>query len=209
MIGESRACMGTMYGYTRVSTGEQNEALQRDALLEYGVFEQDIFAETISGAIAPDQRPKLSQLLEKLSPQDKLVVWKLDRLGRSALDMLQLDRTLQERQVKLISITEGLDTHTPIGKFYYAILASLAQMERETIRQRVEAGLQAAKLRGKTLGRPKKLRPDVIRQIQILKQAGESVNGIVSSLNLGRTTVYRGLKIHLPDLGGNPHEQNC
>ena len=111
------------------------------ALLEYGVFEQDIFAETISGAIAPDQRPKLSQLLEKLSPQDKLVVWKLDRLGRSALDMLQLDRTLQEQQVKLISITEGLDTHTPIGKFYYAILASLAQMERETIRQRVEAGV--------------------------------------------------------------------
>ena len=90
--------MGTIYGYTRVSTGEQNEAFQRDALLEYGVSEQDIFAETISGAIAPDQRPKLSQLLEKLSPQDKLVVWKLDRLGRSALDMLQLDRTLQERQ---------------------------------------------------------------------------------------------------------------
>lgn len=198
--------MGTMYGYTRVSTGEQNEALQRDALLEYGVSEQDIFAETISGAIAPDQRPKLARLLEKLSPQDKLVVWKLDRLGRSALDMLQLDRTLQERQVKLISLTEGLDTNTPIGKFYYAILASLAQMERETIRQRVEAGLQAAKLRGKTLGRPKKLRPDTIRQIQILKQAGESINNIVRSLNLGRTTVYRGLKIHLPE-EGKPHEQ--
>ena len=66
--------------------------------------------------------------------------------------------------MKLISITEGLDTNTPIGKFYYAILASLAQMERETIRQRVEADLQTAKLRGKTLGRPKKLRPDTIKQ---------------------------------------------
>jgi len=200
--------MGTMYGYTRVSTDEQNEALQRIALLEYGVSEEDIFAETISGAIAPDQRPKLSQLLEKLSPQDKLVVWKLDRLGRSALDMLQLDRTLQEQQVKLISITEGLDTHTPIGKFYYAILASLAQMERETIRQRVKAGLQAAKLRGKILGRPKKLRTDTIRQIQILKQAGESINNIVKCLNLSRTTVYRGLKIHLPDLEGNPNDED-
>ena len=187
-----------VYGYTRVSTGEQNHQLQKDALLEYGVLKENIFTETISGAIAPSQRPCLSKLLKILQPNDKVVVWKLDRLGRSALDMLQLDQIFQERQVKLISLTEGLETNTPIGKFYYAILASIAQMERETIQQRIEAGIKAARLRGKTLGRPRKLRPDVIRQIQILREAGESIQGIARSLGLGRTTVYRGLKTHLP-----------
>ena len=197
----------TKYGYVRVSTEDQNGDLQKDALRDYGVSSKNIVEEIISGCVAPNRRPVLSKLLKRLQTHDELVVWKLDRLGRSAFDMLQLDNILKELDVKLVSLTEGLDTTTPIGQFYYTILASLAQMERETIRERVIAGINAARRNGKSLGRPRKLNPEAIRQIQILREAGETIVEIMRGLNLGRATIYRALSIELPEeLETNPEQ---
>ena len=187
------------FGYVRVSTKDQNVDLQKNALLKYGVSKKNIVEEVISGYVAPNNRPVLTCLLKKLQRHDELVVWKLDRLGRSAFDMLRLDDILKELDVKLISLTEGLDTTTPIGQFYYTILASLAQMERDTIRERVIAGLNAARSKGRTLGRPRKLCPEIIRQIQILREGGETVAEIMRGLNLGRATIYRALNVELPE----------
>ena len=187
------------YGYARVSTEDQTYNLQIDALQRYGVKSENIIVETVSGGVAPDKREELSTLIEKLQAEDTLVVWKLDRLGRSALDMLSLDMLFRERKIKLVSLTEGVDTDTPAGQFYYSILAALAQMERATIRERINAGLAAARLRGKTLGRPRKLRTDIIRQVQLLKRHGETISCIVKALKISRATVYRALRAEIPE----------
>lgn len=144
----------TIYGYIRVSDDDQNEALQRDALNEAGCTK--IYCDHgVSGA--QTSRPALDELLETLEKNDTLVVWKFDRLGRSTVHLLLLFDELRQRGVRFISTTQGIDTASFEGRIFFGQLALFAEYEREMIRQRTKAGMQAAKRRGKHIGRPRKL----------------------------------------------------
>ena len=141
-----------LIGYARVSTDEQNLSLQRDALSKDGC--KRIFTDTASGA--PTKRPGLADALSHLRKGDSLVVWKLDRLGRSVKGLVDLVEEFETRQIHFRSLTDGIDTKTPAGRFFFHVMASLAQMERELIVERTRAGLGAARKLGRIGGRPRK-----------------------------------------------------
>ncbi len=179
-----------IYGYARVSTDEQTTALQHDALEAAGC--DRIFIDTASGAKA--HRPELDHMLDLLREGDTVVVWKLDRLGRSVPHLVDLMTMFDERGVQFRSLTEAIDTSTPGGTLIFNIFASLAQFERDLIRERTKAGLDAARARGRKGGRPAKLDD---RQIQEVRRLYESksvtVNQIAAMMGVGRSTVYRAL----------------
>jgi DNA invertase Pin-like site-specific DNA recombinase len=143
-----------LVGYMRVSsdTDRQTTALQRDALLAAGVDPRQLFTDKASGA--RDDRPGLRQALAYVQPGDCLVVWKLDRLGRSLPHLLQIVLTLQQQGVAFRSLTEQMDTTTPQGTFLFSLFGALAQYERALTQERITAGLAAAKRRGQHGGRP-------------------------------------------------------
>ncbi len=146
-------------GYARVSTKDQNFDLQMDALRKAGC--EKVFQEVVSGAKA--ERPVLDGLLCELRPGDVLVIWKLDRLGRSLRHLVDLAGTLMERDVGLRSLNDPIDTTTPQGRLAFNLFASLAEFERDLIRERTQAGLTAARARGRKGGRPKGLPPQAER----------------------------------------------
>ncbi|GAB3550456.1 recombinase family protein [Spirosoma fluminis] len=186
-------------GYARVSTIDQHVDLQLNALREAGCGL--IFQEKVSGAST--QRPELNRMLEQLRPGDEVVVWKLDRLGRSLSHLVELVNGFEQRKVTFSSLHEHIDTSTPSGKLQYHIFCSLAEYERSLIRERTLAGLAAAKLRGKTGGKPKGLSDEAqktARVVESLHREGYAIKQISQQLNLSRTTVYkyleeRGVKI--------------
>src|SRR6266446_3908713 len=139
-----------LIGYARVSTDDQSLSLQRDALNKVGC--KRIFTDKASGA--PTQRPGLADALSHLRKGDSLVVWKLDRLGRSVKGLVDLVGEFETRQLHFRSLTDGIDTKTPAGRFFFHVMASLAQMERELIVERTRAGLGAARKLGRIGGRP-------------------------------------------------------
>jgi DNA invertase Pin-like site-specific DNA recombinase len=141
-------------GYMRVSSDSDRQTtnLQRDALLAAGVDERQLFEDRASGA--KDDRPGLSSALTFVRPGDVLVVWKLDRLGRSLPHLLTIINSLRERKVAFRSLTEGMDTTTASGELLFHVFGALAQYERALTRERVVAGLAAAKRRGRVGGRP-------------------------------------------------------
>jgi DNA invertase Pin-like site-specific DNA recombinase len=175
-------------GYARVSTNEQNLALQKDALEKADC--ELIFEDQVSGTKA--RRPGLEQALSHLRPGDTLVVWRLDRLGRSLRHLIDTVTELQERGIEFKSLTENIDTTTSGGKLVFHIFGALAEFEREIIRERTQAGLQSARARGRQGGRPKVLSK---KQIQMLQQLAadpnHSVEEICQTLGIGRTTYYR------------------
>lgn len=134
---------GRLVGYMRVSTDEQEFALQRDALIRHGVPEDRIFSEKMSGAQM--NRAGLKRAIKVCWPSDTLVVWKLDRLGRSTIGVLEQIKALDDAGINLVSVTENLDTKSPMGKFTMTILAAFAQMERDMISERTAAGIAAKK----------------------------------------------------------------
>ncbi len=140
-----------LIGYMRVSTGDQTTALQEDALQKAGC--EKVYRDVISGA--KDKRPGLSILLEVARPGDTVVVWKLDRLGRSLRNLIDTVLDLEKHGINFWSTTENFDTSTPGGKFIFYIFGALAEMERDMIRQRTRAGLDAARARGRKGGRPR------------------------------------------------------
>ena len=142
--------MGHLLGYARVSTTDQQPQLQVDALQRAGCYR--VFTETASGARA--DRPVLEQLLDQLRPGDTLVVWKLDRLGRSLRHLVDTVTGLAERGIGFRSLQEAIDTTTPGGKLVFHVFAALAEFERDLIRERTAAGLAAARARGRHGGRP-------------------------------------------------------
>lgn len=142
-----------LIGYARVSTEEQNLELQKDSLVKHGC--QKIFEDQISGTRA--NRPGLDKTLEMLRDGDTLVVWKLDRLGRSVKQLVELIDKLQQRGVQFKSLTDSIDTGTSSGRFFFHVMASLAEMERDLIAERTKAGLEAARLRGRKGGRKPKM----------------------------------------------------
>jgi DNA invertase Pin-like site-specific DNA recombinase len=186
--GEGGSSKGMLLGYARVSTIEQNLALQRDALAEAGCGK--IFTEQLSGAVT--DRPALREALEFARSGDTLIVWKLDRLARS---MKQLIETIEELRLKGIgfrSLTEALDTTTAQGRLVFHMFGALAEFERSLIRERTQAGLAAARRVGRTGGRPPKLTDDDIEAAKaMLANPDIGVTQIAHRLGVSPATLYR------------------
>ena len=181
-------------GYARVSTEDQHLALQTDALKQAGC--DKIYKEKSSSREA--KRPALALLLAHLRAGDTLVVWKLDRLGRSLKELIALINQLATKQVHFKSLNEHIDTRTPTGQLVFHIFCALAEFEREVIRQRTLAGLQAARSRKKILGRPKGLRKAAQQKAQaaasLYRDDALSVRDICSHLHISPPTLYRYLR---------------
>ena len=187
--------MGNLIGYARVSKGEQNLDSQVDALLQYGCLKKNIFVDKISGA--KSERPGLKKCLEVIQPEDTLVIWRLDRLGRSLKHLIETVETLQEKNIGFKSIRDGhIDTTTASGELIFNIFSSLAQFERKLIQERTKAGLKAARARGRLGGRPplSPNNPKVIAAQQLHKNIGLSIGEICKELDISQTTLYRYLK---------------
>lgn len=175
-------------GYARVSTVEQKLDLQIDALKKAGC--EKIFTDKASGVRS--DRKGLDDALEYCRSGDSLVVWKLDRFGRSLRHLISSVNALHEKGVGFISIQESVDTTTSGGKLVFHIFGALAEFERELIRERTNAGLEAARSRGKQGGRPKKLSPSkIIMAKKMMKDKSNQVKDICESLGISKTTLYR------------------
>jgi DNA invertase Pin-like site-specific DNA recombinase len=175
-------------GYARVSSDDQNLDLQRDALKLAGC--ERLFEEKESGGKA--DRVELSRLFEALRPGDTLVVWRLDRLGRSLKHLIQTVEELEASGVAFQSVTEAIDTTTIGGKLVFHIFGALAEFERALIRERTQAGLKAARARGRQGGRPLTLSEEKRRMAQALRDdPKQSVSAICKTLGIARTTFYR------------------
>lgn len=184
-------------GYTWVSTQDQNLDMQIDALKNAGC--EIIFEEKISGKLK--ERPQLAKLFEKLRKGDTVVVWKLDRLGRSLKDLIDLINKMQQLDVSFLSIQDGINTSTATGRFTFNIFASLAEFEREIISERTKAGLNSARARGRKGGRPAGYSKETIKKIRAVKvlydaKNGSSVQEIADRLKISRATCYRYLKAY-------------
>ncbi len=181
-------------GYARVSTRDQSFDLQTDALAAAGC--DKLYREVASGAHT--DRPQLDALLADLRAGDVLVVWKLDRLGRSLKHLVELVGQLMERDVGLQSLNDPVDTTTAQGRLVFNIFASLAEFECELVRERTQAGLSAARARGRLGGRPKGLSPkaeSISRAAAALYREGElSVQAIADHLGIAKTTLYSYLR---------------
>jgi DNA invertase Pin-like site-specific DNA recombinase len=179
-------------GYARVSTSDQELRLQLDALKAHGCQEDFIFVDKASGAKAA--RPGLTQCLETLQEGDILLVWRLDRLGRSMPHLVALVEDLQERGIGFRSICDGaIDTTTASGELVFNIFSALAQFERRLIQERTRAGLSAARARGRMGGRPPLDRKDPrVRMAKSLYQDRDhEIKDICQTLNISRSTLYR------------------
>jgi DNA invertase Pin-like site-specific DNA recombinase len=182
--------MGDLLGYARVSTSEQDASLQHDALKAAGCIK--VFTDKASGSL--DRRPQLDRLLDQLRPSDTIVVWRLDRLGRSLKHLIQIVEDLEESGVGFKSLTEGMDTTTSGGKLIFSIFGALAEFERALIRERTMAGLAAARARGRVGGRPPVMTADKIKVARQLYGAKElTVEEIAKTIGVSRKTVYRHL----------------
>lgn len=183
--------MGHELGYARVSTNDQDAGLQEDALKATGCYR--IFTDTASGAL--ESRPELTKALDQLRPGDTLVVWRLDRLGRSIRHLIDQLAGLQERGIGFRSLQENIDTTSSGGRLVFHVFAALAEFERDLIRERTNAGLQAARARGRSGGRPALLTEDKLRTARrMYEQQDMTVEKIGAVLGVSRTTVYRALR---------------
>src|SRR3954471_18690485 len=177
-----------LIGYARVSTLDQTLALQQDALTVAGC--EQLYTDTVSGSVT--ERPGLTQALSHLRAGDTLVVWRLDRLGRSLAHLIETVGQLQERGIGFRSLQEQLDTTTSGGKFVFHVFGALAEFERNLIRERTHAGLAAARARGRLFGRPKVLSLQQVKQLQTLaKDERNTVTEICQTLKISRATYYR------------------
>ena len=189
----------TLIGYARVSTDLQNPDLQTDALTRAGC--EKIFTDHASGTRA--DRPQLAALMEYLRAGDILVVWRLDRLGRSVAHLVGLMGQLDARQIGFRSLTETIDTTTPTGRLWFHMSAAWAQFERDLISQRTVAGLAAARARGRTGGRPSRLDDDKKHLVDTMLAEGYTVTAIAKALGSSRATIYRYLPKHDNPSAGN------
>src|SRR3954467_10711021 len=183
--------MSTLIGYARVSTQDQTLDLQLDALKNAGCFK--IFTDTASGAKA--ERKGLHETLDYLRENDILVVWRLDRLGRSLKDLIDIISRLDQRKIGFKSLTENIDTTTSGGKLIFHIFGALAEFERNLIRERTNAGLAAARSRGIKGGRPKALTEKKVEMARKLyADKSNSIEEICKTLGISRMTLWRHAK---------------
>lgn len=181
-----------LIGYCRVSTEDQNLDLQRDALAAAGC--ERIFEDKLSGA--RDDRPGLTEALSHLRQGDCLIVWKLDRLGRSLRSLIDFVGELRDRGIDFRTLhgTTQIDTSTAQGRFFFHVMAALAEMERDLIRERTNAGLAAARARGRNGGRPVKITPKQLDHAKrLLADRNTTMIEVAASLKIDRTTLYRAL----------------
>lgn len=182
-------------GYARVSTKDQNLELQLDALNQAGC--EIIFEEKISGKTK--ERPQLDKMFSQLRKGDVVIVWKLDRLGRSLRDLIDIVMSLNERDISFISIKDSINTETATGRFTFNLFAALAEFEREIISERTKAGLQSARARGRLGGRPRGLSKDSLSKAKAVKMLYEkrekTMDEIAKDLGISRATAYRYLDI--------------
>ena len=188
-------------GYARVSTGDQNLDLQIDALQQAGC--ERIFEEKLSGSRS--DRPELEQLLDQARPGDVIMIWKLDRLGRSLKHLVELVSHLNERRIGLRSINDPIDTTNAQGKLIFNIFASLAEFERDLIAERTQAGLRSARTRGRVGGRPKGLTSDAelkaIAAEALYREGKLSVVEIANNLSISKATLYKYLRHRGVEIG--------
>lgn len=179
-----------LIAYARVSTDEQRLDLQLDALKDAGC--EKIFTDQgVSGA--KTSRPGLDAALEYIREGDTLVVWRLDRVSRSLVHLLRLVEDLDQRGVHLRSLSESLDTSGPTGRFTLQILGSVAQLERDLVRERTNAGLASARRQGRVGGRPRALTETQVAVARAERLAGRSVKAIAGDLSVGVSTLYQAL----------------
>ena len=177
-------------GYARVSTQDQNSEFQVDALEKAGC--EQIFQEKVTGKLR--ERPELSQCLRMLRPGDVLVVWKLDRLARSLKDLVEIVQDLQDRGVGFKSLTESIDTTSSGGRLVFHIFGALAEFERDLIRERTMAGLQAARARGRKGGRkPAMSETDIKKAAAMLSDPGITKKEVAEHFGVSRTTLNSSL----------------
>lgn len=176
-----------LIGYARVSTDEQSLGLQLDALKRVGC--DQIYCDRASGSRL--QRPGIEQALARIQPGDCLVVWKLDRLGRSVKDLVSIAERFRLDGVDLRCLSDGIDTSTPTGRFFFHVMSAFAEMERELIRERTKAGLRSAAARGRNGGRPKAMTDEKLVAARQLLANGVSVPIVAEHLNVSVPTVYR------------------
>jgi DNA invertase Pin-like site-specific DNA recombinase len=177
-------------GYSRVSTTDQNPDSQRDALLLAGVDE--LFVDTFTGTKA--DRPRWNDAKSKLRLGDTLVITRLDRLGRSTKDLLEIAAYLDEKGVNLVATEQSIDTTTPEGKLFFTMVAAFAEFEHSMMRARTMDGLAAARARGRVGGRKAKLTPAKVADIRTRYEANETVQSIADYFGVSRPTIYRALE---------------
>lgn len=183
-------------GYTRVSTSSQDAALQLDALVASGVQKRDVFADVTSGSRSAIDRPGMKKLLDYAEAGDTVVVWRVDRLGRSLIDVLNTVNLLRERGINVRSISDGIDPATSTGRIMLNMLASLAEYERELIVERVNAGIAAARQSGTRFGRPVSDPAVIADKLAIAKDArtrGRTAEDAARLVGWSRATFYRHL----------------
>lgn len=182
--------MGQRIGYARVSTDDQNLDLQLDALHRAGIVDDCLYSDTASGKDA--ERKELAACLKALREGDTLVVWRLDRLGRSLPDLVRIIGELEKKGVGFESLTEKIETSSAAGKLVFHVFAALAEFERNLIRERTRAGLVAARARGRSGGRRPKLTPQQIKEIKrLMTDPTIPVSQIAERYNVSRTTIYK------------------
>lgn len=187
---EQEDTVGNAVGYARISTPDQDLGLQHDALEGNGCVR--VFTDVASGA--HETRPELAACLDYLRPDDTLVVWKLDRLGRSVRHLVETVAELDQRGVHVRSLSDGIDTSTSAGRMVAGIFAVLAEHERELIRERTVAGMQAARHRGATIGRPRVMDDDKTAAAIAMRADGASLRAIGEALGVSKATIVRTLR---------------
>lgn len=184
-----------LIGYARVSTCDQNPALQIEALTMAGC--ERLFTERASGA--QRDRPELNALLALIQPGDTLIIWKLDRLARSIGHLIEIIRLLDQRQAGFRCLTSAINTSTAEGRLFFHMTAAFAEFERDIIRERTRAGIEAARRRGQQLGRPSKLSQDRMQAaLEMLNQPLASVASVAQFFGVSEATLYRHLRINEP-----------
>ncbi len=187
---------GARVGYARVSTNDQNPAMQLDALRASGCSQ--VYQEAASGK--DTDRPELAYCLKALRAGDTLVVWRLDRLGRSLSDLVRVVGQLEDHGVAFESLTEKIETSSATGRLVFHVFAALSEFERNLIQERTHAGLAAARARGRVGGRKPKLNAKQIREIKaLLADPAAQVQDIAKRYGVSRTTLYKHVGVVLPE----------
>ncbi|MHB7411325.1 recombinase family protein [Klebsiella pneumoniae] len=189
-----------LIGYARVSTGDQNLDLQKNALVRAEC--EQIFEDTASGKNA--RRPGLRRAIRRLKPGDSLVVWKLDRLGRSVRDLISLVSELQDKGIHFRSLTDSIDTSTPAGRFFFHVMSALAEMERELIVERTRAGLAAAREQGRVGGRRRVMTTEVVERCRRMLGTGATRQQVADVIGVGVKTIYKYFPAAVRDQGFLP-----
>lgn len=178
------------FGYARVSKDDQNLDIQIDALNVYGVDE--IYEESVTG---PRQNlQQLTELLRRLRAGDTLVIWRFDRLGRTIKQFLALAKDFEQKGIRLVSLTEQLDTSTPMGKFVHVVLSAMAQMELDIKSEHTKAGMIGARTRGHFSGRKPKKNENIERALKMYFSSEFSIDDIIETTGLSKTTIYKYVK---------------